>query len=597
MAISAPTNADLPSSILLPGVYFKLNLSGSGAGLNSPSTRLVLIANKTTAGTAQADVPIQVTSQSDANTFFGAGSDMARMFAATLSQVGPGACDTYCLPIVEPSAGTAAIHQIIIAGPATSSGSITATICGYSAATAIANGDTATIIAANLSTAINTLTNLPVTSAASTGTISLTYRHKGLVGNDLPRSVNIAGATGVTASPAQLQVSFTATGAGTMTVSVGGSTVSYAVGGTDSLATTTTGLTAAINAVGSFPVTASSPSAGTINLLHVPDRVVHRIVVSNGAVLTQILNVATGPVTGAGLPVLTNALVNMASQTAFPVWVTSFNDNNGTSSFNGGNASNSLTTIQSHLNTYGDGYNQKGQVLFFGATESLAVSGGYQSSTGMNSSTSGRYGSQIWQVDAAQQAHELACRCAATRITQQYMPKNYAGSQLVTKGTVPLLAPHKAVRSSQADWNAAMLTYYMTPVALNESAGALYIVRDRTTSSDQDQRTWSWGGIAVIDYIRADLNVFLSTMFAGKSFRPSGVTPRTPNTVTANSVREAIVERFRQYDSIDFIDDFDSIAKGIVANPDAIVANRVDVFVPIRIPVPLYQIAGVAALV
>lgn len=604
MAQQAPVNPDLPSSVLIPGVFLKLNLSGGGGGLNSPSKRLLLLGNKLAAGTAAQDTPVQVTNQRDANNYFGQGSDLSRIYAAAVSQVGPGACDVFCLPLVEPSTGTAATHLITIIGTATTSGAIAATICGYTATAAITNGDTPTVIAANLQAAIAAIKDLPITSNASSGTITLTYAHKGLVGNDLPRIVNVTGATGVTASPGTITFAgASASGAGSVNLSVGGTSITGAVSNADTPTIIATTLTTAINAGGN-PVTATA-TTGVVTLLYATDRVVHRInaYVATSTGITTTVSCGT---LGAGASSLTNALNNIGPQAAYPVWCSSLNDGgnsqvvlgSGTNaSFHGGSSPTASTigTIATHIGNYASGYYQKGQRLFFGATEALAVSGGYQTSTGVNAvgtDAEARF-AEIWQVDSPQQAYELAARAAADHIAQDYQPKNYAGRPLKTSGSAlpPLLLPHRAVRSGQADQNAALLSYYMTPIAVNEQANSNYILRDRTTSTNSDQRLWSWGAIATCDYIRADLNAFLSTLFSGKSFKLVGP-PRTPNVVTLTSIKEAIADRFRSYDSIDFVDDIDSITKGISGNQDAIVPQRVDLFVPIRIPVALYQIAG-----
>src|SRR4051812_41184827 len=102
MAQAVPVNPDLPTSVLIPGFYFRINTSGGGAGLNSPTKRLLLVGCKLSSGTAAQDVAVQVQSQSEANSFFGRGSDLARMYAAAMSQIVPGSCDIFCVPIVEP---------------------------------------------------------------------------------------------------------------------------------------------------------------------------------------------------------------------------------------------------------------------------------------------------------------------------------------------------------------------------------------------------------------------------------------------------------------------------------------------------------------
>src|SRR5262249_26052885 len=219
-----PVNPDLPSSYLNPGIYLKLNLAGTGAAIGSTLKRLLVWGYKLATGTLGTDQPLQVFQQSDVNTFAGQGSDLARAYNAAISHGIAGLADVFILPITEPSAGVQATHLVTFAGTATAPGFFDIFICGYKHSIPIPNGDTATVIGSNVRAAINLNKDLPVTASSSTGIVTLTYRHKGVVGNDLPRIGNLNGATGITVSPGTVTISGTAA-AGTITLSIGGTTI------------------------------------------------------------------------------------------------------------------------------------------------------------------------------------------------------------------------------------------------------------------------------------------------------------------------------------------------------------------------------------
>jgi phage tail sheath gpL-like len=563
---------------MVPGVYIQLNLNGSGAGLNSASKRMLLIGYKTTAGSQPSDSVVQVLQQSDANNYFGQGSDLARLYAAALSQMGPGAADVFCLPVDEPSAGTAATHLIAFAGTAATSGSVDVWVCGYKSSVAIMSGDTATILGANVASAINAITDLPVSASASTGTVTLTYKTKGATGNDMPRIVNVNGGTGITASAGTVTITGPASSVGTIALSVGASTAQAAVANADSATIMAGKLVSAIN--GSANAVNATSSAGIVTLLYARDRVVHRISVSTTG--TGLVATVAAGVAGAGLPALTNALTNLAAQGAFAVWCSAFTD------------TTTLGAMAANIELYANGLNQKGQILHFGATDGLAVAGSIPSATSPALTGSPRY-VEVVCPDSPQQAYELAARTGAMVVAEDYQARNYDGKALKTSGNVPMLLPHRVSRLAPSDANAAMYSYHMTPLVVDEQAGLLKVMRGVTTATTPDQRLWDWSFIKTLDYYRYDLGVFLVSRFSGKSLKLTG-TPKTSNTITIDSVTDAVFERLKQYDDNDLFDDIESIKSSIRANQDTLVPSRIDIFVPMRPPINLHQLGVVGGI-
>lgn len=584
MATAAPVNTDLGSSWMIPGVYIKLDLTGNGANLNNISKRALLVGYKLAAGSAPQDTPVLITGQSDANGKLGQGSELARLYAAFVSQVGGGQADVYALPIVEPAAGTAATRTITFAGTAAAADSVELWICGYHCSTPIANADTATAIGSNVAASINALKDIPVTAAAATGTVTLTYRHKGVSGEDLPIICNIPNGTAstITASPGTITYTGTsATGAGSATVNIGGTAYTAAIASSDTPTIIGTSVAAAINATGG-PVTASA-ATGVVTLFFAADRVVQRpsaaIVTSTGITVA----VAAGTA-GAGAPNLTNALAIVAAQSAFGYWATSFND------------TASLGTLSSHIESYANGVYQKGQGLWAGSTAALATAGAIPSGTTPALTASGRYHFD-WCQDSPQQAYELAARHCAMVCVQDFKPYNYDGAQIMSQtATVPLLLPHRSSRPSVDAINSAMRTYNMSVLAVDEGTGQLQLVRGRTTLTSSDERQWDTALIQTADYVRYDMGVFLRTRFKSKSVKSVG-SPHTVNTITTDNIADAIIERLYSYDSADFLDGADQLKKAVRANINSLSPSRVDAYVPVRFPVPMHILAPVIGLV
>mgnify|MGYP001612031668 CR=1 FL=1 len=580
--MAVPLNPDLPSSWEIPGVFFSINLFGQGAGVGALDKRLLLLGHRLSTGTMPPDQPVLVNGQADANQFFGRGSDLARMVAAALSQVGGGVLDVWCCGINDPAAGTLATHLITVAGTATASGSVDAYICGYRASISIASGDTATTVAANLLTEINKLLDLPVTAAAVAGVITLTARHRGLVGNDLPVRVDQVGGAGITFSPGTLTYAVAAAGAGSATVSVSTTVISTPITDLDAAATIAANVAAQINA-GGYPVTASVAGA-VVTLLYARDRYVHRIaaaiVTSGGTTVTPAVGVVVADA-GAQRPTLTTALTNLAGLNGFSGWSPEFID------------VTTLGTISTHIEQQGDGRRQKGQMVHVAATTALAVAGAIPPGTTPLLTASPRY-SLAWCPESPQQAYELAARTAAMVCAEDYAPRNYDGKPLKTDATVPLLLPPRAIRPSQDDQNAAIHTYFMTPLAVDEIAGTLDVVSGKTTSSSQDGTLHDWGTIRHIDFLRQSFSARLSSVFAGTNLRRNG-TPHTANTVTVISIRDQAFLHATVLDAVDLYDGAEAFKDGFRAEPDAILPGRVNCFVPLAVIRSLHQIGAVGA--
>jgi phage tail sheath gpL-like len=171
----------------LPGIFVQVNFAqGPATGAGKPRAILVL-ANRSTTGIATVDttiygpdtqVPLQ--SEDDMVTLGGPGSEAHRMFRriAKINKTTP----VYWLFVAE-SAGAAATGTVVFASTATANGNVRIWVGDEFVDTAIATGDTPTVIGANVIANINAKTHWPVTAGNATGTVTLTAKQKGLRGN------------------------------------------------------------------------------------------------------------------------------------------------------------------------------------------------------------------------------------------------------------------------------------------------------------------------------------------------------------------------------------------------------------------------------
>ncbi|BAO88917.1 phage tail sheath subtilisin-like domain-containing protein [Caballeronia cordobensis] len=202
---------NVPANNRVP--FFYAEVDGSQAGYFSQSLRTLLIGQKLAAGTATANVPQLVSSSDQAKTLFGVGSMLARMHAKY--REGDSFGEVWCIALDDPGAGAAATGSFAITGPATAAGTLNAYIGADRVQIAVASGDTAATLATALAAAINANPDLPVTASAATGTVTVTARNKGALGNDVFLHMNQKGAAGGEYTPSGVAVTITAMNGGT----------------------------------------------------------------------------------------------------------------------------------------------------------------------------------------------------------------------------------------------------------------------------------------------------------------------------------------------------------------------------------------------
>jgi phage tail sheath gpL-like len=321
-----------------------------------------------------------------------------------------------------------------------------------------------------------------------------------------------------------------------------------------------------------------------VTLFYAPGRYVNKLaaaIISSTGITATLACGTLAADNGANHPSLTTALTNIAGLNGFSCWATAFND------------TASLGVLSAFLESQGDGRNQKGQVLHVCSTDALATGGAIAPNTAPALTASPRPAVD-WCPESPQQAYELAARTAAMVCAEDYAPRNYDGRALETDAKVPLLLPPRAVRPSKDDQNAAIHTYYMTPLVVDEAAGKLVVLSGKTTSASADLVLHDWGTIRHLDFLRAAFDARLSSLFKGANLRRFGM-PRTTNTVTVTNIRDAAFVLAVELDAVDLYDGADAFKDSFQANIDPIVPTRVDCFIPLAVLRSLHQLGIVGS--
>jgi phage tail sheath gpL-like len=169
-----------------PGEFLEVSYAQGDAAGDSGATRVLLMGNKLSTGSATAntviygpDTPVQCVTETDVINLFGRKSELYRGWKkfTKVNKTTP----LYLLAVAE-SAGTAATLQFVVANAATGNGVARIYIGDEFVDVTISSGDAAATIGANIVTAINSKLEWPVTAAGTT-TVTVTASQLGPRGN------------------------------------------------------------------------------------------------------------------------------------------------------------------------------------------------------------------------------------------------------------------------------------------------------------------------------------------------------------------------------------------------------------------------------
>lgn len=182
---------NIPTTIRVPLAYIEFDNSGALVGTPAVPYKLLVLGQKTEAGTAAEKTPVRITSADQAGVYFGAGSMLHNMFR--LIKGANSTLETWALPVADNPEGQKAAGTVTLSGKATSSGTVYLYIDGQAVSSAANANEEPETTATRLADAINKKTTLPVTAAAAEAVITLTCKWAGETGNGLSAKVSLNG--------------------------------------------------------------------------------------------------------------------------------------------------------------------------------------------------------------------------------------------------------------------------------------------------------------------------------------------------------------------------------------------------------------------
>lgn len=207
MSVSYP---NIPSNLRVP--LFWAEMDNSEANTTQDSGPSLLIGSASTGSTIAKNQLTIMPSEALAGKVAGRGSQLARM-VAKYRAIDPFG-ELWVIAVDEPE-GDAAMGKLTVTGNAQASGTISLYIGATRIQAAVVTGDTPVTVATALTAAINANADLPVTASAAAGVVTLTARHKGLTGNDIPLLMNYYGTIGSENTPDGVNVAITPMAGGT----------------------------------------------------------------------------------------------------------------------------------------------------------------------------------------------------------------------------------------------------------------------------------------------------------------------------------------------------------------------------------------------
>ncbi len=178
----------IPVLIRTPGSFLEFDNSKAINGLVQTPHKILVIAQRMAAGLILANVPTRIYSPDQAHSAFGNGSMLANMCSA--ARIANPSTEIWAVALDDNGAGAAATGTVTLTAAPTANGTVNLYIGGERVSVAVAVGQSLTVIAGNIVAAVNALVRLPVTAANVAGVVTLTFKHKGEVGNSLDLRVN-----------------------------------------------------------------------------------------------------------------------------------------------------------------------------------------------------------------------------------------------------------------------------------------------------------------------------------------------------------------------------------------------------------------------
>jgi phage tail sheath gpL-like len=178
----------IPTNLRVPVVSVDIDPSNASQGPSVLPLKVVMIGQKLAAGTVAAGVLTRISSADQAGKYFGKGSHLhliAKGFFAA-NQIN----EVWAIGQADAGSAVVATGTLTLTGNATAAGVLVVLVAGVRYEIAVASGDTPTIIAGKVVTALTADVNSPVTAGNSAGVVTFTAKNAGTLGNNIDIRVN-----------------------------------------------------------------------------------------------------------------------------------------------------------------------------------------------------------------------------------------------------------------------------------------------------------------------------------------------------------------------------------------------------------------------
>ncbi len=171
----------IPTNNRVPFVAVEFDASKAEQGPAILAYRGLLIGQKLATGDAVANTLVRVSNVDQVIARAGRGSMLHRQYLGW-SAVNK-STELWLGVLADDAAGVAATGTIVVSGPAQADGTIPLYIGGERLTIGVKKDDAANAMATAIGAAINAAVDLPVTATVNLATVTIAFRHKGLVGN------------------------------------------------------------------------------------------------------------------------------------------------------------------------------------------------------------------------------------------------------------------------------------------------------------------------------------------------------------------------------------------------------------------------------
>lgn len=180
-----------PGDFRTPGVFAEFDNSRAVRSLPGQEHRVLLIVQRTSAGTKDEGELVEVRSADDGKVFFGEGSIGHAMVERAKAQNETNRI--FAIALDDDGAGAKAVGSLTFAGTATGNGTLNLLIGGRRVRVGVTTGMPPDALATAVAAAIEAASSMPVDAAVDgvvDEKVNLTFKHKGESGNDLDVRVN-----------------------------------------------------------------------------------------------------------------------------------------------------------------------------------------------------------------------------------------------------------------------------------------------------------------------------------------------------------------------------------------------------------------------